>query len=89
MIATTEKYARGAECFAYAQRIGRQFGLYDKAIFHTLVRSLEWDEKIQRWRIGTSRGDDIRARFVVMCQGPFNRPKLPKIPGITSPCSGK
>jgi len=79
----TEKYARGAECFAYAQRIGRQFGLYDKAIFHTLVRSLEWDDSLQRWRIGTSRGDDIRARFVVMCQGPFNRPKLPKIPGIS------
>ena len=79
----TEKYARGDECFGYAQRIGRKFGLYDKAIFHTLVRSLEWDEELQRWRIGTSRGDDIRARFVVMCQGPFNRPKLPKVPGIS------
>ena len=79
----TEKYARGDECFEHAQRIGRHSGLYDGALFHTLVRSLEWDESLRRWRIGTNRGDDIRARFVVMCQGPFNRPKLPKIPGIT------
>jgi len=78
-----EKYARGDECFEHAQRIGKHFGLYENAIFHTLVRSLEWDEEIKRWRIGTNRDDDIRARFVVMCQGPFNRPKLPGIPGIT------
>jgi cyclohexanone monooxygenase len=78
-----EKYSFGDECYGHAQRIGRHFDLYDKAIFHALIRSLEWDEQIKRWRIGTNRGDDIRARFVVMCQGPFNRPKLPGIPGIT------
>ncbi|MBL7488821.1 NAD(P)/FAD-dependent oxidoreductase [Frankia sp. AgB1.9] len=78
-----EKYARGDECFEHAQRIGKHYGLYDNAIFSTLVRSLEWDNSIRRWRIGTNRGDNLRARFVVMCQGPFNRPKLPGIPGIT------
>ena len=78
-----EKYSHGDEVFEYCQRIGNHFGLYDHAIFGTLVRSLQWDEEIKRWRIGTNRGDDIRARFVIMCQGPFNRPKLPGIPGIT------
>ncbi|WP_330254930.1 NAD(P)/FAD-dependent oxidoreductase [Nocardia sp. NBC_00565] len=79
----TEKFTHGDENYEHAQRIGKQFGLYEKAIFHTLVRSLEWDEQIKRWRIGTNRGDEIRARFVIMCQGPYNRPKLPGIPGIT------
>ena len=79
-----EKFSYGDECYEHAQRIGEQFGFYDKAIFHTLVRSLEWDEDIRRWRIRTNRGDDIRARFVIMCQGPYNRPKLPGIPGIKS-----
>ncbi|WP_024804497.1 NAD(P)/FAD-dependent oxidoreductase [Nocardia sp. BMG51109] len=79
----TEKFTHGDENFEHSQRIGKQFGLYEKAIFHTLTRSLEWDERIKRWRIGTNRGDEIRARFVVMCQGPYNRPKLPGIPGIT------
>lgn len=77
-----EKYSFGDEVFEHCQRIGKHFGLYDTALFHTLIRSLTWDDSIKRWRIGTSRGDDIRARFVVMCQGPFNKPKLPGIPGI-------
>ncbi|NMI56224.1 MULTISPECIES: NAD(P)/FAD-dependent oxidoreductase [unclassified Streptomyces] len=78
-----QKYSFGDEVFEHCQRIGKHFGLYDHAIFSTLIRSVVWDESIRRWRIGTNRGDDIRARFVVMCQGPFNRPKLPGIPGIT------
>jgi cyclohexanone monooxygenase len=32
--------------------------------------------------VSTNRGDDIRARFLVMGSGPYNRPKLPGIPGI-------
>jgi cyclohexanone monooxygenase len=79
----TEKYSSGQECYEHAQRIGKHFGLYENAIFSTKVESLEWDEERERWRIGTNRGDEIRARFVVMCQGPFNRPKLPGIPGIS------
>ncbi|MFF4510903.1 flavin-containing monooxygenase [Streptomyces mirabilis] len=77
-----QKYSFGDEVFEHCQRIGKHFGLYDHAIFSTLIRSVVWDSSIRRWRIGTNRGDDIRARFVVMCQGPFNRPKLPGIPGI-------
>ena len=52
------------------------------AIFSTQVRELHWDEEIKRWRVSTDRGDNIRARFVVMASGPFHRPKLPGIPGI-------
>ncbi|MQY31126.1 flavin-containing monooxygenase [Nocardia aurantia] len=77
-----ERFSHGDECYEHAQRIGKHFGLYEHAIFHTLVRSLAWDEADKRWHIGTNRGDEIRARFVVMCQGPYNRPKLPGIPGI-------
>jgi len=79
-----QKYAFGAEVFEHCQRIGRHFGLYETALFGALVRSQSWDESINRWRVGTNHADDIRARFVVMAQGPFNRPKLPGIPGIKS-----
>ncbi|MFF0490145.1 flavin-containing monooxygenase [Nocardia sp. NPDC004068] len=78
----TEKYAHGDECFEHAQRIGKHYNLYERALFSTLVTALAWDEDLGRWRVGTNRGDDLRARFVVMAQGPFNRPKLPGIPGI-------
>lgn len=78
----SKKFADGAEIYAHCQRIGKHFGLYDAAIFSTQVRALRWSEETKRWRIGTNRGDDIRARFVVLASGPFHRPKLPGIPGI-------
>jgi cyclohexanone monooxygenase len=78
----SKKFADGAEIYEHCRRIAKHFGLYDRAIFHTQVREVRWDEAIKRWRFSTNRGDDIRARFVVMTQGSFNRPKLPDIPGI-------
>ncbi|MGV0838222.1 flavin-containing monooxygenase [Mycolicibacterium thermoresistibile] len=78
----SKKFADGAEIYEHCRNIGKHFGLYDKAIFSTQVRTLRWDDGINRWRITTNRGDDIRARFVVMASGPFHRPKLPGIPGI-------
>jgi len=78
----TKKYADGAEIREHCQRMGKHFGLYDGALFSTMVRRLRWDESIKRWRISTDRGDDIHARFVAMANGSFNRPKLPGIPGI-------
>jgi cation diffusion facilitator CzcD-associated flavoprotein CzcO len=80
----SQKYADGFEIQAHFKRIATKFGLYENALFHTLVRSVRWDESIQRYRIATNRGDDIRARFVVMAGGPLNRPKLPGIQGIKS-----
>lgn len=78
----SKKFADGAEILAHCQHIGKHFGLYDGALFSTQVRTVRWDEDIKRWRLSTNRGDDIRARFVVMTQGSYNRPKLPGIPGI-------
>ena len=80
----SERYAFGTEIFAYCQMIGRRFGLYEHALFGTVVKGLQWDEALARWHVRTDRGDDIRARYVVMCPGPLNRPKLPGVPGIES-----
>jgi cation diffusion facilitator CzcD-associated flavoprotein CzcO len=78
----SRKFADGFEIQAHCRRIAEKYHLYDEALFHTLAESLRWDESIERWRIVTDRGDDIRARFVIMCGGPLNRPKLPGIPHI-------
>ena len=78
----SKKFADGAEIFEHCRNIGKHFGLYDGALFSTQVRDLRWDESLKRWRISTNRGDDIRARFVVLTAGSYNRPKLPGIPGI-------
>jgi cation diffusion facilitator CzcD-associated flavoprotein CzcO len=82
----TEKYVHGPEILAHCQRIGRQFGLYDDALFHTEVTGLTWDDERTCWVIETSRGDRLTAQFVVLGTGPLSAPKLPGIPGIGSFC---
>jgi cyclohexanone monooxygenase len=77
-----EKYARAAEILEHSRNIARHFGLYDGAILQTEVTELRWDEAARRWIISTNRGDRLRARFVVMANGPLHRPKLPGIPGV-------
>jgi cyclohexanone monooxygenase len=79
-----DRYSYGTEIFEYCQSIGRRFGLYEHALFGTVVTALRWNAADRRWRVATNRGDDIRARYVVMCPGPLNRPKLPGVPGIKS-----
>ncbi len=77
-----EKYAYVTEIFGHSQRIGRHYDLYDRAIFQTRVRSIDWDDDLGRWRVSTDRDDDVRARFVIMAMGTTTRAKLPGIPGI-------
>ena len=78
----SKKFADGWEIYEYAKSIAQRFGFADRALFHTLINQLRWDESIKRWRVGTNRGDDIRARFVILACGVLNMPKLPRIPGI-------
>jgi cation diffusion facilitator CzcD-associated flavoprotein CzcO len=78
----TEKYASAPEIFAYAQLLGRHFGLYEHALFQTEVESLAWDDDSGRWDLATQRGDRIRTRFFVSAGGLMHKAKLPGIEGI-------
>lgn len=78
------KYSQGPEIRAYCRRLAERFDLYRDVLFQTEVTDLTWDEAARRWIVSTNRGDAIRARFVVMANGPLHRPKLPGIPGIES-----
>ena len=79
-----EKYSFGGEIRAHARRIGEHYDLYKLACFQTEIRDLTWLEDEKRWLVRTNRDDAMKARFVVMSNGPLNRPKLPGIPGIDS-----
>ena len=78
----SRRFAPGPEIMGYIRLIAEKFGFADKALFHTLIKALKWDEASQRWHITTDRGDELRARFVVMGCGVLNMPKLPGIEGI-------
>ena len=59
-----EKYSFVTEIFEHSQRIGQHYGLYDRTCFQTRVRSIDWDDDLQRWHVTTNRDDDMKARFV-------------------------
>ena len=78
----TEKYAHAPEILAQCRRIGTQYGLYENALFHTVVTALSWDGDAHRWVVESDRGDRFTASHVGLGIGPLHVPKLPGIPGI-------
>ena len=79
-----EKYTRAPEILAYCRKIAERFDLDRAAIFQTEVTEMRWDDAASRWIVKTNRSDALRARFVIMANGPLHRPKLPGIPGVES-----
>jgi cation diffusion facilitator CzcD-associated flavoprotein CzcO len=70
------------EIRAHCDRIARQYGLYDNALFHTEVTDLEWDPSGRNWMVRTNQGDEFTAQFVGIGTGPLHVAKLPGIPGL-------
>ena len=79
----TMRYTPAPEIFEHCQRIGHQFELYPHALFQTEIDTATWDTAASRWRITTSRGDELSARFLVTAGGILHKAKLPAIEGIT------
>jgi cation diffusion facilitator CzcD-associated flavoprotein CzcO len=78
----SERYAHAPEILEHCERIGKQYGLYDDALFHTQVTDLEWDTPARRWIVRTDRGDEFTAQFIATGTGPLHVPKLPGVEGI-------
>jgi cyclohexanone monooxygenase len=76
------KYVFQPEIFAHCQAFGRTFDLYRRALFHTCVTEARFDEASSRWVVQTDRGDQLRARFIIVASGHYREPKLPGIPGL-------
>lgn len=76
------KYSPGFEIRDHIERIAKKFDLYRDACFQTAVTDVCFDDAAQQWVISTDRGDEMRANFVVMSNGPLDKPKLPGIAGI-------
>jgi cyclohexanone monooxygenase len=77
-----QKYSFAPEILEHSRNIAKKFRLYDDACLQTSVTELKWLEDEARWLIKTDRGDEMRAQFVAMANGPLSRPKLPGIAGI-------
>lgn len=77
-----ERYASGAEIFAYCRRLGRHYGLYDKTLFQTVVQDVRWDEGASRWRVLTDRGDQLSARLPMPMGWPKWYSRVKSLPAL-------
>jgi cyclohexanone monooxygenase len=77
----TERYAPQAEILAYAEHVADRFDLRGDIQLSTKVDTVIFDETEATWRVTTDRGDDVRARFVVMATGCLSAANLPDLPG--------
>jgi cyclohexanone monooxygenase len=80
----TERYAGQPEILRYAQHVADRFGLRDHIWFETRATTATFDEEHSYWRVGTDRGDELTAQFVVMASGCLSAANLPQIEGIDS-----
>ena len=80
----SEKYTHAPEILEHSQRIGKHYGLYENALFHTEVKELAWDDEAGHWLVKTNRGDAFTAQYVGWGNGGLHTPKLPGIPGLST-----
>ncbi|GAB20137.1 putative flavin-containing monooxygenase [Gordonia effusa NBRC 100432] len=73
----------GPEVKQYHQDVAREYGLYEHAMFNTDVEREIWDDAGHYWKLHTSSGKVVTARFVISAVGAFVRPKAENIPGVS------
>lgn len=80
----TEKYVHGPELRQHANALAKTYDAESKTLFQTEALKFVWNEEKLRWKVETSRGDDIEAQWIIPAPGPLHVPKLPGISGIES-----
>jgi cation diffusion facilitator CzcD-associated flavoprotein CzcO len=75
-------YAPGNELHAYARHCADKYGVRERVRFGTRVASATFDEDADLWRLETTDGDEITARFVIGATGVLTQPKPPAIDGL-------
>ena len=78
----TMKFASGFEIFEYCQKVAAETGFYDHCLFHTEVTAAEWDDAAERWTVRSDRGDEMRAKFLLLANGVLTTPRLARIDGM-------
>jgi cation diffusion facilitator CzcD-associated flavoprotein CzcO len=76
-------YAPGEELKHYAEHCVDKYGVRDRIRFGTRVTDATFDEQADVWRLSTTDGDPITARFVVNAAGALSQPKYPELDGLT------
>jgi cyclohexanone monooxygenase len=78
----SERYPEQSEILEYLRFVADRLDLRREFRFGTAVEAATFDEETGLWRVGTSAGPDVTARFVVLAVGPLHAPHVPDFEGL-------
>jgi cyclohexanone monooxygenase len=79
----SERYAPQPEILEYARHVADRFNLRKDIQFNTRVDRAGFDEGTNIWRVTTSDGRTVTAKFVVLATGCLSNARLPDIKGLS------
>ncbi|HLX16513.1 MAG TPA: NAD(P)/FAD-dependent oxidoreductase [Bradyrhizobium sp.] len=79
----SERYAPQAEILKYANHVADRFNLRSDIQLNTRVDRAVFDENTSTWRVATSDGKTVTARFVVLATGCLSNARVPDIKGLS------
>ncbi len=77
----SRRYASQPEILDYLRHCVETYGLRTKIRYNTAIVHTEFSEAAGYWQLTDQAGHQTTARVVVVATGPFNRPRLPSLPG--------
>jgi len=78
-----EKFSAQPDIMAYANHVADRFDLKRYIDFETEVRAAHFDEDARLWRIETSTGEIVTAKYFVMAGGCISTAQIPKFKGLS------
>ena len=79
-----EKFSAQPDILAYANHVADRFDLKKDIEFNTEVKVGCFDEKSSFWKITTSKGEKVTARFFIMATGCISTTQVPSIKGLNN-----
>lgn len=77
-----ERFPGWASLRRYFDHVDLIWHVREDIRFRTRLSAAAWDETSHTWALCTDRGDDLRARHLVLCTGFAAKAYVPDIPGL-------
>ena len=78
----SELYPGYEELRRYFDFVDKKWNIRKDTQFNTRVTAMSFDEGKNIWTLKTSKNEQFRSRFVVLCSGFAAKPYIPNIPGL-------
>jgi cyclohexanone monooxygenase len=80
----SERYAPQPEILKYANHVADRFDLRSDIQLNTRVDRAVFDESANTWSVTTSKGNTVRAQYVVLATGCLSNARMPDIKGLSN-----